>query len=252
MPDVYTDPADVEWRFVGILRDPNTVPYEYTFTLPRPLADWDVWDYWERERVHSMRDHLKHGDVLFDVGAEHGWCSLIYASMVGPENMVLIEPTREFWPNIRHTWMKNYPCPPRACYDGLFSSVTDEERTAFPVWPAHSDGLLIGNNKYEYIHQHDQSIKQITIDDYVAWTGIVPDALTIDVEGAELCVLQGAHDTLVAHHPQIWVSIHPDLMERDYGDLPHELYGYLGRRGYTGTHLATDHEQHWHFHLEQD
>jgi hypothetical protein len=69
-----------------------------------------------------------------------------------------------------------------------------------------------------------------------------------------MCVLQGAEHTLVEHHPQIWVSIHPDLMMRDYGDQPHELYGYLGRRGYTGKHLATDHEQHWHFHfhLEQD
>jgi hypothetical protein len=147
-----------------------------------------------------------------------------------------------------HTWHKNYSSAPLACYNGLFSDTTDQVGApTSAAWPARADGPLINNIKYEYIHQHDINVKQITLDDYVARTGIVPDALTMDVEGAEMRVLQGAAVTLAEHHPQIWVSVHPDLMARDYGNQPHDVHGYLAGLGYTGTHLATDHEQHFHY-----
>lgn len=248
MPDTYTEPANVEWRDIGILREEHG--YRYHFKLPRPLADWDVYDYWESARVYHMAEHLKPGMVLYDVGAEHGWCSLIYASMVGPENMVLIEPTAEFWPNIRHTWEQNYGhVMPRACYQGLVGDVSPEAHTPvfFDRWPDCSNGALIGCNKYQYLHDHAEYIEAITLDDLVDRSGVAPDALTIDVEGAELNVLMGAQHTLEQHHPQIWVSIHPDLMERDYQTSPEDVYDYLGDLGYVGKYLATDHEQHHHF-----
>jgi len=241
-------PADkVEWRHVGYLRDENSLPFEYHLNLPRPLADWDVWDYWERARVHSMRDHLKPGMTLFDVGTEQGWCNLVYASFVGPEHMVLIEPTPEFWPNIRATWDKNFGVEPKACYDGLFSDQTVDLKTTFVGWPKDSNGPLIDRNKYQYIHDHTDGIPEIRCDDFMERTGIVPDAITMDVEGAELTVLYGAEWALAQHHPLLWISIHPDMAERDYGHEPHEIFDYLDAFGYRAEHLATDHEEHWRF-----
>ena len=96
-----------EWLPVPILERPDET-FEHTFLLPRPLADWDVFAVWERERFHSMQSHLTSNDVLYDVGTEHGWCNLLYADYVGPQNMVLIEPSSVFWPNIRETWQRNY------------------------------------------------------------------------------------------------------------------------------------------------
>lgn len=248
----FIKPEDVVWKEVKYLRQGETRDYDYTFLLPVPLADWDVFDYWERERIESMRTHLKQGDVLFDIGTEQGWCNLAYAQMVGPRNIVLIEPTPEFWGNIYRTWVKNIggDKPPLALYDGLFSDKTTDKRDIKYIsehWNDEALGDLVDRNSYRYIHEHGDTVPQITLDDYVSETGIVPDALTMDTEGSELLILRGAEKTLTKHHPKLWVSIHPELGERDYGIKKEDTIGFLESLGYTGEHLATDHEEHWYF-----
>lgn len=236
----------VQWKTVRFLERPDE-RFEYQFELPVPLADWDVFACWERERFHSMRDQLEQGMVLFDVGTEQGWCNLIYATFVGPENMVLIEPTDCFWPNIKTTWQNNGYADPLACYDGLLSDKTTDDRTSFDPWPDACAGDLIDRNKYQYIHDNDAGVPEMRLDDLVWFGNAVPDAITIDVEGAELLVLRGAEATLREWHPKVWVSIHPDMMERDYHVTAEELHAFMADYGYTGEHLATDHEEHWIF-----
>jgi hypothetical protein len=187
MTAISTPLADVEWRRTKIHKTSEEGPeaehvWRFEFDLPRPLADWDVFAVWERPRVVSMEQHLTRDDVLFDVGTEQGWCNLLYADFVGPGNMVLIEPARQLWPNIEATWHRNYSTPPLACYDGLLSSVTTDERTNFRCWPASGDGPLFGRNHYEYIHDN-AGIPEMRLDDFVSRSGVVPSALTIDVEG---------------------------------------------------------------------
>ena len=234
----------VEWKPVRFLEKPDET-FEYEFELPAPLCDWDVFACWERERFHSMRDNLTYGDILFDVGTEQGWCNLIYADMVGPTNMVLIEPTQEFWPNIKATWERNYHYSPMACYPGLLSDTTTSKIRTFTPWPAAATGDLIDRNKYQYIHAHTKGIPQLTLDDLVARSTIIPNAITIDVEGAELKVLHGASDTLMEHRPLVWASLHDDLLERDYNATIEDVHTFMESLGYTPTFLAKDHEQHW-------
>jgi FkbM family methyltransferase len=234
----------VEWKPVRFLEKPDET-FEYEFVLPAPLCDWDVFACWERERFHSMRDNLTYGDILFDVGTEQGWCNLLYADMVGPTNMVLIEPTKEFWPNIKATWERNYHYPPMACYPGLISDITNSKIRTFTPWPAAAQGDLIDRNKYEYLHAHNVEIPQLTIDDLVDRSGIIPNAVTIDVEGAELLVLRGAEDILQEHRPLVWASLHDDLLERDYNATIEDVHTFMESLGYTPTFLGKDHEQHW-------
>lgn len=251
----FIEPKDVQWRRVQIIKDnlkasPEHTFYHHEFDLPAPLCDWDVFDYWERERFESMRDNLKQGDVLFDIGTEQGWCNLIYAKFTGPENIVLIEPTPEFWPNIVQIWEKNYPgVRPKALYDGLLSDKTTDKRDLkkLDLWGDNIDKPQIDRNSYKYIHEHGDVVPQMTIDDYVKKTGIVPDALTMDTEGAEILILEGAVETLRKHKPIVWASIHPDLaVSAGYGDVEN-VHKLMRDLGYQEKYLATDHEEHWVF-----
>lgn len=237
---------EVEWKTVRYLERPDET-FEFELILPRPLADWDVFGCWERARVHSMRDHLQPGMTLFDVGTEQGWLTVVYASLVGPENMILIEPTPEFWPNIKATWLKNFEHWPQCCYDGLISDKTTDARDDFYDWPTASDGPLIDRNRYQYIHDNNGNIPEMRLDDLQENSGAIPDALTIDVEGAELLVLQGARRTLETYRPLVWCSVHPDLMARDYDCCPEELFFYMQDLGYNVEFLAEDHEKHYLF-----
>lgn len=249
---------EVKWKEVRYIKTPlggedDTAKWSYKLTLPVPLADWDVFSYWERERVESMEKHLSKGMVLYDVGTESGWLNLVYAKMVGPSNIFLIEPTQEFWPNIKATWEKNFGDKmPLGTFSGLMGDeITTGKHGAYSEgWPACADGDLIDRNSYTYIHDNAASVSQSTIDT-AASIFKRPDAITIDVEGAEMLVLKGAHDVLRDYRPKIWVSIHPDLGLRDYGMQDGDVHAYLGQWGYKGEHLSTDHEEHWFFEVKE-
>ena len=222
------------------------------YILPDHLADWDALSMWERERTESMEAHLRGDMILYDVGSEHGAQSVIYQSFCGPENMVLIEPSATFWPNLRLIWEHNDLHAPLATVRGLIGDeyvLVERGSVTLGGWPSCADGVEQPARAYAYIHDPgtSQGITQWRLDNLVPYICVPPDAITIDIEGAELLALRGARATLRIYRPLVWVSIHPDLMERDYGATPDELHEYMTDLDYVGTHLATDHEEHWLF-----
>lgn len=218
---------------------------DWTFWLPDSVANWDAISHWERERLASMERWLQPGMVLYDIGTEHGWLSAVYGSFCGHGSMVLVEPSPEFWPNIRLTWQHNGFTGPLGCYVAFAGEQLDGEPFS-DVWPAESDGDEIGAMAYRYIGQHS-GIPTVTVDWLAAQAPPMapPDAITVDVEGAELLVMRGAADTLDDHRPPfVWISIHPDLMERDFGHTPDMLHEFMADHGYHGKLLGIDHEEH--------
>ena len=76
MPDTFIPLAAVQ--FVEQL-----VCERYRVKIPKFLAEaHEWWDSWEKERFASIQENLREGDILFDVGAETGWISAIYAQFV--------------------------------------------------------------------------------------------------------------------------------------------------------------------------
>ena len=244
---------EVIWVESQVLKEHDNPPPEsqwrYKLVLPSFLAEWDVFADWEKEHFLSMEKNLKQGDILFDIGTEAGWCNIIYARFCGPENIILIEPNRDFWPNIKAIWEKNYPGKlPKGCYHGLFSNRTTDKRTVITTqWPGNISNNLMVGLAYKYIHEHGHLIPQIKLDDYVKSTGIIPNALTIDVEGAELLVLQGAENTLKNNTLKVWVSIHPELGEKDYKVGSQQVHDFMLDCGYKSKFLAAPNEEHWYY-----
>ena len=219
--------------------------------VPDNVADWDGPDHHEVERFQSFRRHLRWGDTFLDVGTEHGWiAALIGREFVGPENMVLCEPTPEFWTNIRRTWECNDLKPPLACWPGFvgrnngFSSYRLER-----AWPIESNRVTETPAMPYASLLDDEARPETTIDEIAGLLAPPIRALNIDVEGAELLVLKGAVCTLVNEDEgprNVWVSIHPEMMKA-YGHAPELLHGFMAGCGWKGEHLATDHEEHWHY-----
>jgi len=232
----------------------------FKIKVPHFMAGWDGYQAWEKERFDSMEANLKQGDVLFDIGSETGWMSVIYGKIVGPENVCLFEPVNENWPNILATWEENFGNvkPLRACAclvsdkttaiessDGRLINFARHPEFDKGIWPARAYGdHMLDARKYQYVHEHAHETPQISIDDFVYQSGIVPRGITIDVEGAEYLVLKGAQKTLGHIRPLVWVSVHEDQMKRNYDNTPEQISAWMHGLGYSQEKLAEDHEVH--------
>jgi len=217
--------------------------------LPDHLAAWDVHDYWERERFDSMAAHLERTDTLWVIGAEHGYMAALWARLVG--ETVLVEPSPEFWPNIRMTWEHNGLRMPLGTVQGLVSDVPSGDVTVqYRYWPSSADSdTECPARPYRYAHNPSDlaEVGACTLDRLAEYFE-PPAAISMDIEGAEVLALAGGTELFANNDVQLWVSIHPDLIDRDYSPLTaghvHEM---MRAAGYTGEHLATDHEEHWRF-----
>jgi FkbM family methyltransferase len=249
MTETYIDITDLEWVTTKIIKKhsdgpENTHPWLYELDLFRPLADWDVWSYWEKERIASMQKHIKPGEVLWEIGTEQGWMAALFSKYV-TDQLVLVEPTAEFWPGIKAIFQKNKLKDPIVSFCGFAddTSQTWEQSFGWPV-EVHS-GKVIEKRKYRNLFDKDdlRDIPAIQLDKISANC----DAISIDVEGAELHVLRGATHLLSAHRPKVWVSVHPDMMERDYGHTKADLLFFMDAQDYDAELLAVDHEHHYAF-----
>lgn len=73
--------------------------------------------------------------------------------------------------------------------------------------------------------------RQIRLDDFCTKRSIVPEVIKIDVEGAELGVLNGAREILASAHPLIFLSVHPVHLKH-LGSSVEELYELICDLGY--------------------
>jgi len=173
-----------------------------TIWVPDTIADWDAPSHWERERLDSMEQWLKPGMTLVDVGTEHGWLTAVYGQFVGPENVVLCEPGPEMWQDIRLTWEHNNFPDPIGIWPGFVGPIdrplsNARYATIFDGWPAwtSSDGPESPTMAYRYLRDDPVEIPVITIDTIATQLALIGrrvDAITVDVEGAEMAVMRGA------------------------------------------------------------
>jgi FkbM family methyltransferase len=172
----------------------------------------------EPEQTGVVTRTLKEGQVLFDIGANVGYYTLLASRAVGDRGRVVaFEP---FIRNVaflaRHVAMNhlsNVILMPYAlsCVAGL---------TEFKPGRNNALGCLAGVGSERDAADRDQrspsvAVPSTTLDDFVAHHGLVPDAVKIDVEGAELLVLQGARQTLRRRGPKIFLSTHTEALRRD-------------------------------------
>lgn len=194
--------------------------------LPDHRADRPEWPHWEQARLASMFETIKPGDKVFYVGAEEGdMCGLL--AMWGAE-LWMFEPNDKVMPNIKAIWEAN-GLKKASVFPGFASDVTKGELHF--ITTDEISGDVIGDHGFKELRD-PADIPQMMIDN----VGVVPDIISLDVEGSEGKVLRGAEQTLRKHHPIIYLSLHPEFL-RDYGEWGAELRRWIIDLGYKETLL---------------
>ena len=181
----------------------------------------------EPEQSRTISQLLRRGGVFFDVGANVGYYSVLASRIVGETGLVVaIEPDiRNISFLYRHRMknrLRNVSIVTAACSDrsGLCT---------FSTGSTFATGHLSDRTPDVRLGQ-SSLVPTISLDSLAERIERFPDVVKIDVEGAELSVLQGASNTLAKRRPVIVLSTHSE-------SLRSECLSFLAVLGYESRPL---------------
>lgn len=188
-----------------------------------------VWMAFGAQESQQALDNYHGGDVL-DIGAFQGWYSVLLAPGASAGDRLLsFEPDMTAVPALRATLADVGKLFPNVELSVMTEAVGDGE----PVAASHPGGTGRGTHpRYASVSQ-GATKRSLVVDELVAAEGLRPRLVKIDVEGAEMLVLRGMHDTLRSYRPAVLLEVHPDwqpdgIESADVESLIREA-GYQGR-----------------------
>lgn len=186
----------------------------------------------EAER-RFMDQVLRPGMRVVDIGAHHGYCTLLASKKVGPTGWVAA-----FEPSIRErkrlNWHLRLNRCKNVCVEDAAVGSTEGEANLFVV-----DGYATGANSLRPPNVNEPTrkmrVRVRTIDNYLQSKLVQHvDFLKIDAEGAELGILRGA-ELLIRRKPR-------PLILCEVADVRTEPWGYEGK---DIVWFLTDHGFRW-------
>jgi FkbM family methyltransferase len=192
--------------------------------------------HFEAGPIERLQEFVPEGSVVIDVGANVGFFSLRFAQWVGSGGEVIaIEPED-----------RNYETLVAALKrEGVFGRA----RTLKAVAAATAGSMFLEINQ---VHPADHklsrdgtgvAVEAVRLDDLVQDKGAQkPSLVKIDVQGAEMLVLQGAPDILRLAGPALFVELNDEGLQK-FGSSVSAVLDHLSQYGYepywlmrTGPH----------------
>jgi FkbM family methyltransferase len=182
----------------------------------------------------ALVSRIKAGDVFLDIGANIGFFSVIGARLVGPDGRVYaFEPV----PANLTALQRNIGLNQFANTKIMQSAVSNHSGKGELLLADWGGGSALKGASTPPDICGTMEVELVTIDQLVEQGEIEPPAVVkIDVEGAELEVLQGMARTLEKHHPVLIYELDDDNPER-YQQKQDACEAYLLPLGYHITRL---------------
>jgi FkbM family methyltransferase len=152
--------------------------------------------YYERAEQTFCAGYVEPGMTVFDVGASHGYYTLLFAKTAGPDHVHAFEPEQRNFARLRMNLELNGFESLHASRLAVVDRPRDVDLNVFPpeLYGWHTLGtpsMEVDGKPATPVAQ--QRIRGVTLDDYSSEHGVERiDLLKLDVEGAELEVLRGA------------------------------------------------------------
>jgi FkbM family methyltransferase len=211
--------------------------------LPFPKMLWgrpvwthlQLWDrvVWGESVMGWITEYLKPGDVFFDVGAHHGWMSMVGARRTGRTGKVVaFEPSPSSVDFLRYHKRMNHLTQ----MEIVPKAVTRIDAAATPfIVIGSGDAVMNSLVELDEVKSDPRGnsviqVEATTLDSYSQQTGLTPAMIKIDTEGAELWVCDGARRLLAENHPILIIATHPAWLPE--GQKIEDLFSMLSSYGY--------------------
>jgi len=156
---------------------------------------------YERANTALVQSVLRSGDFAIDVGANHGWFTLVMAVRVGDRGTVwAYEPVPPIVERLRANLRLNPGLAVEVRDRALGAKATRGSIHLFRDLPAgHASQSNLGRSDFDRYE-----IEVVPLDQELVGAPSAPALVKVDVEGAELDVLQGASN-LLRRAPPMWL-----------------------------------------------
>lgn len=197
----------------------------FPIKLPEDKLIWT--GTWEKEISEVIFANVKKGMASFDIGSHRGFMAGIMA-LAESKKVYCFEPNPE---NIKHL-TELCDLNKQLNLDILPYAVSDKDGQAeFSLMPESSMGKLTESSFQPDAEKNSSiNVKVRTLDSLVSDKEVdTPGFIKIDVEGAELFVLEGARDVIEKYWPTFVIELHSF-------SLAHDCTNFLNDYGYD-THI---------------
>jgi len=190
-------------------------------------------DYWlgiyEPNLQRVIKDWFKPGWVVYDVGANIGYISLLLAQAVQDSGTIyafeaLPDNFTRLQKNIRLNVLEDR-------IKAVHAAVIDASKpVTFMVGPSSGMGKVVGSaGRQEVVYAQSLTVPGISLDEYVYEAGHpAPQAVKMDIEGGEVLALPGMRRILQEAHPLMLLELHgPEsshVAAQILGDTGYRLY----------------------------
>jgi FkbM family methyltransferase len=191
--------------------------------IERSIMDNGCWEQFE---TNAIKKHIKSKYVVFDIGANIGYYSLLMSKLVGEEGEVhIFEPTTYAFERLRKNINLNQSLPShniKLNNKGLSSRGENKEES----FESRFSARLLA-------HDEKELIEFVTLDDYFSTLNLdVVDFIKIDVDGYDFEVIKGGAKIFQKYKPMVMAEICNKVLKQRGVDVKQYLNLYL-EYGYT-------------------
>lgn len=187
-------------------------------------------DTYEPSETWLFEQMVQMGDSVFDIGANFGWYTTLFARLVGGAGEV-----RAFEPHPRNFVELSYQCALNRCADNVHLhplALGDEEEGTVKIYMF--DALSSGHASLSPQGRADADVSQCrmtTLDRFVQDEAVSRiDVIKVDVEGYELRMLRHAGQTLSRFQPMLVLECNTDAA-RELGYSSNEMLNLVRSYG---------------------
>jgi FkbM family methyltransferase len=185
---------------------------------------WLKPNYTEPQVLFPLRDLIKPGQTVFDVGANFGHLSVAMSRRTGLHGAVCaFEANPQIAKRCQAALVRG------GCGNAqvISAAVYHTSRQRLQLYLSDN---MVADSINRQVSDRSIEVRTLALDDFVADTGLVPDFVKMDIEGAEFDALSGFVRTIETHGPTL-------ILEQQLED--DRCYALLRQRGYTALELRT-------------
>ncbi len=185
---------------------------------------------YEKAQTELFQQHVQADSIVFDLGANVGYYTLLAAKLARQGQVVAFEPEPRNAAFLRSNIAAN-GCQNVAIHELAVAATAGI--SYFKMGRGTGTGALATEGTLQ--------VKTVKLDEFVADCGLQPTHLKIDVEGAEIDVFRGGMETLKACRPILFLSTHGPAVHAAccevLQDLKYDVQAIEGDSVETATEL---------------